>query len=137
MSAIVISVLVALFQVLASFGYFAIVSELNDAGNAAADWVPGFLMFDGIARLIAAAVLFTGAVLLGLRKSARRWTIIAAASVIIALQVSDYAARGAADLSTSGASPLSTLISVILPVTLIVLALNGSTRRWQEQVRRR
>lgn len=135
-TAIVLGIVIALFQLLASVGYFALSSDLSSAGNAAEDWVPGYLMVNGVARLVAAAAIATGAILLSMRKAAGRWTIAGAAIAFVVLQFVEYVARSAADLSTSGASALSTVISVILPIAVIVLALNNATRRWMEHGRR-
>jgi ABC-type dipeptide/oligopeptide/nickel transport system permease component len=55
---------------------------------------------------------------------------------LVLLQILEYTVRTGI-LPTSGASPVSTLISVILPITLIVLVLTGSTRRWLDEGRRR
>jgi hypothetical protein len=51
-TAIVLSSLIALFQGLAFIGYLALGSELSDEGNAVREWVPGFLYFEGLARLL-------------------------------------------------------------------------------------
>lgn len=135
-TAIVLSLIIALFQTFAFIGYLALASELTEAGNAVRAWVPGFLMFEGIARFLVAAALVVGAVLLIRRITLGRWVTVAAAITVIVFQFVEYAVRSGI-LPTSGASPLSTLISVLLPIALIVVALNGSTRRWLEEGRQR
>jgi hypothetical protein len=133
-TAIALSLIIALFQTFAFIGYLALASELTEAGNAVRAWVPGFLMFEGIARFLVAAALVVGAVLLIRRNALGRWVTVGAASSVIVFQFVEYVVRSGI-LPTSGASPLSTLISVLLPTTLIVVALNGSTRRWLEERR--
>lgn len=132
----VLGLLLTLFQGLAAIGYFAVSSELSAAGNAARDWMPGYLAFEGVARLAVAAALITGTILLIRRRHAGRWVIAGAAIAVIVLQGADYGVRSGV-LPTSGASPLSTLVSVILPIALIVVALSGSTRRWLDEARLR
>jgi len=131
-TAIVLSSLIALFQLLACIGYLALGSELSEHGNPIREWVPGFLYFEGLARLLVAAVLVVGAVLLARRKSAGRWVTAGAAIAVLVLQLVEYGVRSGI-LPTSGASPLSTLSSVILPITLIIVVLTGSTRRWLDE----
>jgi len=133
---IVLSLIIALFQTFAFIGYLALASELTEAGNAVRAWVPGFLMFEGIARFLVAAALVVGAVLLIRRNTLGRWVAVGAATTVIVFQLMEYAVRSGL-LPTSGANPLSTLISVLLPIALIVVALNGSTRRWLEEGRQR
>lgn len=135
-TAIVLSLIIALFQAFACIGYIALASEISDAGNAVREWVPGFLIFEGIVRILTAAVLVVGAVLLMRRNPAGRWVVAGAALAIVVFQFLEYAVRSGV-LPTSGASPLSTLISVILPITLIVFALTGATRRWIDEGRLR
>lgn len=135
-TAIVLSLIIALFQAFACIGYIALSSEISDAGNAIREWVPGFLIFEGIVRILSAAVLVVGAVLLMRRNPAGRWVTAGAALAIVVFQFLEYAVRSGV-LPTSGASPLSTLISVILPITLIILALTGATRRWIDDGRLR
>ena len=132
-----LSLIIAFFQVLASIGYLALVSELSEAGNAAREWVPGFLMFEGIARFLASGVLIVGAVLLIRRTPAGRWVTTAAGVAVLAMQVVEFAVRSAI-LPTSDPSPLGILISVILPIVLVIVVLTGSTRRWlaEKQPRR-
>jgi hypothetical protein len=66
-----------------------------------------------------------GAVLLARRKSAGRWVTAGAALAVLVFQLVEYGARSGI-LPTSGASPLSTLSSVIPPITLIIVVLTGS-----------
>ncbi|UNB52796.1 hypothetical protein [Mycolicibacterium sp. YH-1] len=135
-TAIVLSLIIALFQAFACIGYIALASEISDAGNAVREWVPGFLIFEGMVRILTAAVLVVGAVLLMRRNPAGRWVVAGAALAIVVFQFLEYAVRSGV-LPTSDASPLSTLISVILPITLIVFALTGATRRWIDEGRLR
>ncbi|WP_197377283.1 hypothetical protein [Mycolicibacterium baixiangningiae] len=128
-TAIVLSMLTALFQGFACIGYVAVAAELTQAGDAAREWVPGFLIFEGIARLFAAAALVAGAVLMIRRHPTGRWVTAGGAIAVLILQVLEYGVRSSI-LSTSGASPLSSLSSVILPIILVVVALTASTRRW-------
>jgi hypothetical protein len=46
-TAIVPSLIIALCQAFACIGYLAPASELSEAGNAAREWVPGFLIVEG------------------------------------------------------------------------------------------
>lgn len=135
-TAIALSFIIAFFQALACLGYIALSSEISDAGNAIREWVPGFLIAEGILRLLAAIALVVGAVMLIRRNAAGRWVTAGAALALVLLQVLEYVVRSGI-LPTSGASPLSTLVSVVLPITLIILVLTGSTRRWLDEGRLR
>lgn len=132
----VLGLLLTLFQGLAAIGYFAVASQLSAAGNAARDWMPGYLAFEGVARLAVAAALITGTILLIRRRHAGRWVLAGAAIAVIVLHIADYGVRSGV-LPTGGISPLSTLASFVLPIALIAVALNGSTRRWLDDARLR
>lgn len=128
-TAIVLSLITGLFQTFAVIGYFALVSELSATGNAARPWVPGFLTFEGIVHFLAAAALVAGAVLLIRRKPAGRWLTAGAGIALVTMQIVEFGVRSTI-LPTQDPNPLGMLTSVILPITIIIVALSGSTRRW-------
>jgi hypothetical protein len=135
-TAIVLSLITAFFQTFAVIGYLALVSELSAAGNAARPWVPGFLAFESIVHFLAAAVLVAGAVLLIRRKTAGRWLTAGAGIALLTMQSVEFGVHSAI-VPSEDPSPLGTLISVILPITIIIVALSGSTRRWLAENRSR
>lgn len=104
-------------------------AELSDTGTAIREWVPGFLVFQGIVRLVLAAVLVTAAVLLMRRRMPGRWVAAGAGFAIVASQFVEYGVRSGVS-PASGTNSLSTVSSVVLPVVLVIVALNASTRRW-------
>lgn len=132
---IVMSVILALSQSLAALGYFAKSSELS-SGGAREAWVPGFLQFQGSVRLVAAAALFAGAVLMMRRSAAGRWVLAATSGTIVAAHILDMAAVSNSQPGPSS-TPAGTLAGLILPIACLVLVLTPSTRRWLEAGRLR
>jgi hypothetical protein len=80
--------------------------------------------------------LIVGVVLLSRRHLAGRWVTAGAAIAVVVFQILEYVVSSGV-LPTSGASPMSTLVSVILPIALIVVVLTGGTRRWLDEGRLR
>lgn len=135
-TAIALGFIVAFFQALSCIGHIGYASDLSDAGNAPREWIPGFLFFDGILRFLAAGALVVGAVMLTQRIAAGRWLAASASVTLVLVQILEYAVYSNVQPSPD-AKPLSTLVTVILPVVLIIVVLAGSTRRWLDEGRLR
>lgn len=137
-TAIALGFIVGLLQALACSGYLILGSQNLGSGTAVRGWVTGFLLTEGILRLLTAVTLIVGAVMLTRRSRAGRWVAAGAALVFVPLQFIEYAVwPSIVSSSASGVQPLSAVIGVILPISIIVLVLSGSTRRWLDDGRRR
>jgi hypothetical protein len=132
--AIGLSFIIAFFDALGCLGYFFLSSEAFEGGDARREWIPDYLLVNGILRVLAAAALVVGAVMLIRRTVAGRWITAGAALSLVLFQILEYAVWPHI-LPNSGASPLGTVVSVILPVTLIILVLTRSTRSWLDEGR--
>jgi len=130
-TAIALGFITALLQLIAGAGYIRTSSDSSDGATSLREWIPDFMVANGVLRILAAAALVVRAVLLTRRNRAGRWVTVGAALTFVPLQILEYAVWSSVwPTSESVVQPLSVVIGVILPITIIVLVLTGSTRRW-------
>jgi len=137
-TAIALGFITALLQLIAGAGYIRTSSDSSDGATSLREWIPDFMVANGVLRILAAAALVVGAVLLTRRNRAGRWVTVGAALTFVPLQILEYAVWSSVwPTSESVVQPLSVVIGVILPISIIVLVLTGATPRWLDEGRLR